>query len=74
VIDDLTLAEQKAIQALKRLAKKWPKSLWLFSASGTLNVMRSGPKGEQVHTSGHGGIDPDYSVTTVNIPNDGGDW
>ena len=43
-------------------------------ATGTLNVMRAGPRGEQVHTAGQGGIDPNYSITTVNIPNDGGDW
>jgi len=74
VISDLTPAEEKAIRALKSLAKKWPKSLWLFSASGTLHVMKAGPRGEQVHTCSHGGIDPSYSITTVNIQNDGGDW
>ena len=27
---DLNDEEKKAIRALKRVAKKWPKSLWLF--------------------------------------------
>jgi len=75
MIDELTDKEKSAISALKRLAKKWPKSLWLFSASGTLCVMKAGPNGEQVHTSKNGGIDPDYIVETIKgIQNDGGDW
>lgn len=66
--------ELAAIRALKRLAKKWPKSLWLFSASGTLCVMRYGPDGKQ-KTVSHGGVDPDYVLdSNINIPNDGGDW
>ena len=68
-----TLEEQKAIDALKRLAKKWPSSLWLFSASGTLHVMRKGSDDEHVVLR-HGGVDPDYSLATVKIENDGGDW
>lgn len=68
-----TEEEKKAIESLKRLARKWPKSLWLFSASGDLNVMRKGKNGEQVVLP-HGGIDPAYSLATVKIDNDGGDW
>jgi hypothetical protein len=75
--DDLTPEEKHAIAALKRLAKRWPKSLWLYSASGTLNVMRCEPDGVQ-HFRPCGrseGVDPDYIVATVDgIPNDGGDW
>ena len=71
--EELNPAEQKAIRALKRLAAIWPNSLWLFSASGTLNVMKSGKYGEQVHGE-NGGIDPEYRITTVKIQNDGGDW
>jgi len=72
MIFDLTPEERKAISALKRLAKKWPKSLWLFSASGTLWVMRCGEHGEEVF-SGEG-YDPDYIVESVDIQNAGGDW
>lgn len=68
-----TNEEQKAINSLKRIAKKWPKTLWLFSGSGTLCVMRCDESGEQVKTK-LGGIDSDYLLDTVNIPNDGGDW
>ena len=85
-----TPEEQRAIATLKRLAKRWPKSLWLFSASGTLTVMRAGPHGKFMHVHdrpaerfcgglpGYGdvgsGLDPDYCLDTVDIPNDGGDW
>jgi hypothetical protein len=37
---ELTMEEQKAIASLHRLAKKWPKSLQLFSWSGSLTVMK----------------------------------
>lgn len=30
-MEPLTEEEKKAIAALKRIAKKWPKSLWLFN-------------------------------------------
>ena len=69
-----TKQEQKVISSLVRIAKKWPKTLWLFSASGTLCVMRCGENGEQVETLG-GGMDSDYVLGTIpGIPNDGGDW
>lgn len=77
----LTKEERNAIASLKRLAKRWPKSLWLFSASGTLNVMKCDEAGEQVMrpeyrgcAGGGGGVDSDYRVDTIEIPNDGGDW
>ncbi len=70
---DVTPEERRAINALKRLAKTWPKSLWLFSASGSLHAMRADRDGNHVHTRG-GGIDPDYLLDTIDIPNDGGDW
>ena len=65
--------EKRAIDALMRLAKRWPKSLWLYSASGALNVMRVGERGEHVVLP-CGGVDPAYSLARVAIPNDGGDW
>ena len=69
---EATLEEQKIIKSLKRLAKKWPKGLWLYSASGTLCVMRTGPNGVVLNANGY--IDQDYRLDSVNIPNDGGDW
>lgn len=68
-----TPEERSAINSLKRVAKKWPKSLWLFSANGSLHVMRCGSDGTRVVTK-DGGVDPDYSVGTIKIPNDGGEW
>ena len=67
-----TEEQQKAIASLKRLARKWPSSLWLFSGSGTLCVMAKSENGERVFS----GQTPDqrYVLDTVMIENDGGDW
>lgn len=71
---ELTAEEKRAIVALKRLGKRWPKGLWLFSASGSLCVMKFDEDGERVKVDG-GGMDPYYTVDTIaGIPNDGGDW
>lgn len=67
--DDL----HRAIRALKRVAKTWPETLWLFSCNGRLCIMRAGADGEQVMLSS-GSVDPDYELVAVNIPNSGGDW
>lgn len=57
----LTVEEQKAIKSLQRLAKKWPKSITLFSWSGSLVVFKE--------VDGKLGV-----VDTIRgIPNDGGD-
>ena len=75
---DLTKEEQKAISSLRRLAKRWPDTLWLFSASGTLFVMRKNGDGQHAFGGGNpssSGVDPYYIVTTISgIENDGGDW
>ena len=77
-LTDLTDDEKRVIGALKRLARKWPMTLWLYSASGSLNVMRCNSEGKHaVSDRGldqHGGVDPAYSITVIDIPNDGGDW
>lgn len=70
---ELTKKEQKAIDTLKKAAKIWPDSLWLFSASGTLFVMRMGDDGRIVMSS-DGAVDSKCIVDKINIPNDGGDW
>jgi hypothetical protein len=60
---DLTPDEEAAIRSLKRLAKKWPQSLKLFSWSGSLVVMDADmPPGEAAELASIEGI-----------PNDGGD-
>jgi len=67
-----TKEERRAIAALKRLAKKWPDSLWLFSASGKLCVMQK--KDDEIAMRRNGCVDQDYLVGQIEIENDGGDW
>lgn len=70
----LTDEERKAIASLKRLAKKWPPSLWLFT-NGAISIMKNRPDGTRAITI-TGGVDPDYTVDSIGeqIPSDGGDW
>lgn len=71
----LSPEELKAIRALKRLAKKWPRSIYLFAANGTLNVLRKLPDGGASMTGPQGGADPTAIVVTIEgIDCDGGDW
>ena len=70
---EISKEEAEAIASLKRLAKRWPKSLWLFSAGGGLHVMRLQADGEKAVTP-NGGMDPEYIVADIHIMNDGGDW
>jgi len=61
---DLTAEEQRAIAALKKLAKSWPRTLQLFSWSGSLRVLKPGG-GRTMETA---------TVAYVSgIPNSGGD-
>jgi hypothetical protein len=62
----LTEEEEKAIKSLDRVAKKWPKSLKLFSQSRTLLVIK--------HHPGHPEDDHGRIVDIIpGIYNDGGD-
>jgi hypothetical protein len=65
--------QKRAISALQGLAKRWPKSLWLFAANGRLNVMACDDNGNRALTPG-GSMDPAASIATIDIPCDGGDW
>lgn len=75
---ELTKEEQNAINSLKRLAKRWPKSLMLFSGSGELCVLdvnkcQDWPEGTPEYKAG--GFNPDSILDRIQgIPNDGGDW
>ena len=62
----LTKEEEKAIRSLERVAKKWPKSLKLFSQSGTLPVIKQHPEHPE---DDHGRVVDGIS----GIENDGGD-
>lgn len=71
---EVNSCERKAIASLKRVARKWPKTLWLFSGSGMLYVMKKGSDGNTVMTN-LGGVDQEYIVDRIaGISNDGGDW
>ena len=76
--EPLTAEEKRAIASLKRLAKRWPKSLWLFSNGVSLNVMKTNRKGDQVFGAPSGdrnAVDPRYKVAVLSgIQSDGGDW
>lgn len=63
----VTEDEKRAIEALQRLAGRWPQSLTLFSWSGTLCIVRSE---EDLFNGG----DPNDAIVAEigGIPNDGG--
>jgi hypothetical protein len=67
-----TKKELQWIERFKKLAAKCPSKLWLFSGAGTLHVMKTPENGEEMTETG--GVNPDNSIDTVSIRNDGGDW
>lgn len=77
-VSPLTQEEVSSVEALRRLAETWPKSLWLYAACENLNVMRCGAHGERVPGDGAEGspegVHPGYVVAAIRIPCDGGDW
>lgn len=64
---DLTPAEKKAIDALKRLDKIWPDTLRLFSWSGTLVIE------DTEGSDGDGRIATIGGLYFAGISNEGGD-
>lgn len=72
---NLTDDEKKAVAALKRLAKRWPDTLWLFcGGQHGVAIMKTDEDGLRVTTGSGEGFDHEYCVGTVDIPSDGGDW
>jgi hypothetical protein len=69
----ITEEEVKAIRSLKRLAKKWPKSLRLFSWSGSLVVTKANNYNLQAIVTGIEGIPNDAGDPTPNDGSDGDD-
>lgn len=65
-------SEDAAVKALQRLARRWPETLGLFSASGTLLVVRLEEDGS-FPSPGRWGATRDTTITEIDIPNDGGD-
>ena len=68
----LTPQERAAISALEMVASKWPSTLWLFSASGPLTVMRCSQDGKRIFDGET--YDQAAAVAVIDIPNDGGDF
>jgi hypothetical protein len=68
---ELTAEEKRAIASLKRLAKKWPITLWLYSGSGSLTVMRK-VNGKRAMTGAS--YDQSAIIEHVDIESDGGDF
>lgn len=69
-MSEFTPAERKAINSLKRLAKKWPDTLMLFSWSGTLLAVKLNEDGSSpLHDNPN-----DATMESIHgIYNDGGD-
>ena len=67
------MTEKEIITRLEILARNWPKTSWIFVASGEFYVMSTDPEGKRVYIE-KGGVDPRYIVKCINIPCDGGDW
>ena len=61
---DFTPEEAAAVRSLNRLARRWPKSLKLFSWSGSLVIM------DNYMEAGHDAL---LASVDDGIPNDGGD-
>lgn len=70
--DPLTPEEARAIQALHRLAKRWPQTLTLVSMGGSLHVIHGAD--ERFHDPGNLVRAEAVLDTIQGIPNDGGDW
>lgn len=67
----LTDEERNAIASLRRLAKRWPRSLTLASMDGSLVVFRTGdPVFDGDTNRGECVIADDFA----GIPNEGGGW
>ena len=71
---ELTADEKLALSALKRLAKRWPKTLWIYSGDGGAMVLKTGSDGKKAKLGDT--IDPNYIVGHVPgaMHIDGGVW
>lgn len=72
--DKKEMTRVQAIKELHRLAARWPKSLWVFAASGSFWVMQCGPDDKRKMCVTSEGYDPNASLAKIDIPCDGGDW
>lgn len=68
----MTEEEESAVRSLKRLANKWPRTLGLFSNSGTLIVIKLDSEGVWPEPGGLGYEDRTVLNLGRRVPNDGG--
>lgn len=71
---DPTDEEARWIAAFHRLAKRAPKSIWLYAGGSSLHVMRARNECGHHAMRPSGGVDPDYRLATIAINSSGGDW
>ena len=71
--DELTKAEELVIELLKKAARHWPASLWIFAAGNQLHIMRKNEFGK-VAVESNGSVDQNFVLESINIEADGGDW
>lgn len=65
--------EQRAIEALERLARRWPRTLTLLSYDGSLSVVHTADR--DTITDGNSPRREDLIIANIDgIPNDGGAW
>lgn len=68
--DDLSTSELAAVTALRRIARKWPRTLTLASIDGELVVL---PTGRYLDPTN--GVSEDAVIASIpGIPNTGGAW
>jgi hypothetical protein len=71
---ELAREERNAINALKRLEKRWPETLWIFATGNGMHILKCGINGKHVMND-QGVPDLDYEVGYITgIDNDGGDF
>jgi len=71
-MDELTVEERRALETLTKLEAIWPKTLWVFAASGSFLVMRKTPN-NKIAMDGDA-PDQRYMVESFRIECDGGDF
>lgn len=72
-MEELTKAEELAIELLNKAARHWPESLWIFAADNQLHVMKKDASGK-IAMKSDGGVDQGFVLESINIEADGGDW
>lgn len=67
---ELNEEERKAVASLKRLANKWPNTLWLLTNGQGLCILKADESGRPIMTE-NGDYDQDYTVACIDIHSDG---